>query len=195
MPLPTIAGVFRCALNWDATPGAPARVNNILHIAASSGDETDVATALDAHLTGDMFKPMSSAYILTSYDITDLGSAGASVFWTATGLVTGLSSGGIVPESAMSVGFRTATRGRSARGRAYVGPCVEGVIDSGDFAAGYADDVTAAWAAFQTDLGGNSPAMQHVVASYLLSTAYDITSYNAKPYVATQRRRLVRTRT
>jgi hypothetical protein len=69
------------------------------------------------------------------------------------------------------------------------------VIDSGDFAAGYADDVTAAWSTFQTDLGGNSPAMQHVVASYLLSEAYDITSYNAKPYVATQRRRLVRTRT
>ena len=132
--------------------------------------------------------------MLLSYDITDLGSGGASVFWNAVGTVTGGTSGQAVPECAVSVGLKTAMRGRSFRGRVFVGPLSEGQITDGQVESAGLATMQAGWEQFLTDLGANSPAMQLVVASYLLEEANQVTSISAKSYVATQRRRLVRTR-
>src|SRR6185312_5691927 len=102
--------------------------------------------------------------------------------------------GGVVPECAVSVGLRTATIGRSARGRAFVGPLVEGVIDDGTVNPTQVSNMQADWERFQTDLAANSPSFGQFVASYKLALGFLVTSYSVKPYVATQRRRLVRTR-
>lgn len=195
MAYPVINDCWRVALNWRASGGTPANVNNILHFGMLTGDATDLGSGLDSELTSDMFDPMSSAYVLESYDITKLDGTSATVTWSATGLVTGNSSGGVVPEAACSVGFRTNTIGRSARGRAYVGPLVEGVIDGGQINPTQVNNTQDAWVAFGAAIQGLSPAIAHSVASYKLATAYVVSSYSTKAYVATQRRRLVRTRT
>lgn len=87
------------------------------------------------------------------------------------------------------VTLRTALRGRSYRGRVYTGPHIES--DNGSDGNPVAALITAEqvqWTNFLTALSGSGVSL--VVASYLHSTAENVTSVNVDSRWDVQRRRL-----
>jgi hypothetical protein len=194
MPLPIIPNVYRCALVSIATTYVPRTVYNVLHVSQPTGDETDLGTSLDATLSNAMFTLMSSNYVTQRVEITKLDGTSASVSFPFTSPPNGGAAGVPVPEAACSVGLKTVARGRSKRGRVFVGPVPEGYIDDGTLDVASVAAMQTAWTSFLTALSGRPVPANLVVASYLTATALTVSTINVKPYVATQRRRLVRTR-
>jgi hypothetical protein len=99
----------------------------------------------------DEYEPLvSSGVQLREIVLTDMASAtGPQVTVVPATPVTGDNTANIVPGNVtLSVSFRTASRGRSFRGRNYVVGLTEDQIVGNDFAAG----VTASWEAAYTAL-------------------------------------------
>jgi len=102
----------------------------------------------------------------------------------------GVSGGDPLPASmAIVVTLRTALRGKSHRGRVYAGPHIESDNDgSGNPAAALITAEAVQWTNFLTALSGSGVTL--VVASYLHSTAENVTSVSVDTRWDTQRRRL-----
>lgn len=95
----------------------------------------------------------------------------------------------VTAQQAAIVSWKTAKRGRSFRGRTYLPPCSEGVID-GNFTAAYLTTLgDFATAAMQPTSLGVFGAWQLVIASYTKDEANDVVSYVTPLYPGVQRRR------
>ena len=83
--------------------------------------------------------------------------------------------------------MHTALRGRSARGRAFIGPCGESGVNNGFIGGTAASDMAVAWQTFGTNLFVDGA--EHVVASYKNSTALTVTNYSVRNALGTMRLR------
>lgn len=190
--LPIITDVYRAAIEHSTNAGETS--TNVIHILATSTTPSGVAIGLDAHMTAACWGELHADYVNTQLRITKLdGTSPTQVFPVANpSRWVGGASGQKVPEAAWGLTLYSSTRGRSARGRLFIGPVSESQIDDGRFTSTGVTDATAAWGTYLNDLvSASSPLM---IASYKLATAYQITHVTGRLGVRTQRQRLVRAR-
>jgi|SRR5882672_3642689 len=197
MPLPIITDVIRVAVRGRATNGH--NFANILHFRKTAAITFPAAIAIldplllnnytvnnGAGLAWRSIGPTSAT--LTQFEYTPLD--GVSATTVITHALAGLDAGDPLPCSNSIVAtFRTATRGRSFRGRAYTGPYAE---DANAVAVPTAATVTAIqtqWSRFVTvSLVGTGVSL--VVASYQRVLATDCIAVSVDGRWDTQRRRL-----
>jgi len=149
------------------------KCENVLHFAASAGVSTSLMQTLGNNLIGwwnTNFKAISSSiYQLNEVYLTDLTSETGSTVSVVTGLP---SPGTDVAESmpfnvSLCFSFRTANRGRTSRGRNYVGGLTEGKVNGNGVASTY---TTPALTAYQSLIGAGTftPGTSWVVLSRFL---------------------------
>jgi hypothetical protein len=195
--LPIIADVFRVAMNWTEPGGQTA--TNVMHFRDVAGGNTasDLMTALDAHVTANMWLAVFTGAVVTDVAITPLdGTSATDHFQPATpSHWTGQNGADFVPAGSAILKLATTKRGRSHRGRVFLpflpeSSQTKGVLDSTQEAA-----TTTNWTTFLHALEGATPAWDWVVASYKLATADAVVVVSCEPMIATQRRRQGRLRT
>jgi hypothetical protein len=196
MPLPVIANVIRTAVVGRAVNGHAWA--NILHFRKDGALSYPAAIAiLDPLLlsqyttnngTGVCWKQCAptSAH-LDHFSYTPLDGS------SATSVITHSDAGAIVsndmPASvALVVTLRTALRGRSHRGRVYLGPWTEADNGAGAPNTLVPGTVATQWTRFVT-LALPGSGLSLVVASYLLLTATDVNAVSVDGVWDNQRRR------
>jgi hypothetical protein len=186
MPLPVITDVFRVTLNWSSTD-LPT-THNVLHFYCPGGDVTQLDTALQANRTQAMFPMICSNYGMLNYDVIKLDGTSPTFVIPFTDPIFGPNAGACVPAVAGVISFKTLLRGPSGRGRSYLGPVAETVMQDG---TGQWDVPTmkTAWETFAGTLNGLTPPIIHVVASYLNADQRQVVVYEPKLKLGTQRRR------
>lgn len=193
MALPVIAGVYRCAFDWDQNVGI--KPVNVIHVRAVAGTEADIAGAIYDAFQVDQFGMIPAIYSITSITVTKLDGASAGVPVAPTGAHNGhgVAVADPIAGEAVVMSFQTGLRGAAHRGRAFLGPVAENLVSGGQ----YQGDVAALsgiWADFQTALQATDPSVSHVVASYLHAEAHDVTNYNARVPLGSSRSRLLQVR-
>lgn len=175
---------------------------NIIYFLKSGGwseaDMTALAADIEDWWTDEIAPWLSSALSLVGIDVVNMETDNApSISRTVSPAVPGLASTEAVPANAAGVvTFRTANRGRSSRGRNYLGgltiDTIEGVNEIG---ANVVAGLIQGYEALSTIETGNS--CEHVVASFYhlkqpRSTALlqEVLSYTMDNNVDSQRRRL-----
>lgn len=186
-PLPVIADVYRVSLNW--LRGSERRAVNVLHFSAPGKTETDVFTAIDAHVTGTMWESVSSATIIDRVDILKLDGTSTTHGHATdlTGKWQGSGSSAIIPQGAHVVSLRSDLRGRSNRGRVYLPFVSESVQDDGKLTSAVIADVLAGWGAFANAMATDGVALG--IASYKHSNWHQATNIIVGSSLKTQRRR------
>lgn len=104
----------------------------------------------------------------------------------------GATAGSVTPGAAgvaALVRLVTASRGRSFRGRIYIGPLDEAAVTGGVITSGTVAIIDPAIVALQADLAALTPASTLVVASRVLATSSPVTGWLVEPLPAYQRRR------
>jgi len=192
-PLPVIANVYRVALNY--LHGGTAQIAvNVIHVRSASTNPALVALAIHSSMLNKMFTTMSSGALCKSMDLTRLDGTSAAYHHTMTPFSGQGSSGDFEPGSTAVVGFRTALRGRSHRGRLYLPFLAEGQASNGQLTAGQALVLLLGWSNFVNALPTKTPLCFLVVASYKLATATDVVTTPVLRAYGTQRRRQERVR-
>jgi hypothetical protein len=189
MPLPVIADVYRCAVTLLGVDGTTA--TNVFHFGSGATSETALADSIDT-LRGGVtpWDFASDVYDRSKISIEKLDGVSAAFERNCVN-IKGTQSGQILYEAAAVIKLTTAVRGRSARGRMYIGPLTEATVAGGVVNGG---TVTALDTAFEDwvtgvegDIGGNFK-----IVSYLHSTAQNLTGHLTETQQRTQRRRLRR---
>jgi hypothetical protein len=197
MPLPVIADTMRVAVRGTAPNGHAWA--NILHFRKSGAITFTAAIAILDPLLLSHYSTASGAgspwrnwahttSSLTQFEYTPLD--GTSATSVITHVVAGLSGGDPLPASvALVATLRTATRGRSYRGRVYNGPLTEDFNLLGKPTAALVAALQVQWDRFvNTALPGTGVSL--VVASYLANVATNVVSVSVDGRWDTQRRRL-----
>lgn len=197
MPLPVIADTMRVAIEGKLANGH--NWANILHFRKASGVSFATAIAvldpaLVSHLQtavggGQTWKnSATTAASVQAIRYTPLDGASATV--VNTHIIAGASAGEALPgNTALVITLRTASRGRSFRGRVYQAPFNEtqnaatGVPVSAEVAG-----VAAQWNGLLTNLVATGVSL--VVASYKLALATNVATCTVDGRWDTQRRRL-----
>lgn len=198
MPLPVITDVARVALHCNNGGSAePATTVNVIHVKRLDGITWEVAADNIAselntvtHPTHAlMLDPLPTSYGYQQLFLTPLDGSTNTIVrdGTLSNWPVGAHSGDFTPQVAAVVRLRTALRGRSGRGRLFLGPVSEGVANGGRITATSAGNVTSAWDAFANDLTGAS--VQIGVASYTKRIFNAATDIGCITHTATQRRR------
>jgi len=185
-----IANVFRVSMPWQGGLVKPVNVFHVKSAAASTA--SDVGDAIDgalAGLTGDPWNSMSDDYTCEVIDIIELDGSSATFAKTLTNIPQGAASGPEVPNTAGVVSFHTAQRGSRGRGRMYVGPVTEDIIDNGELQGSNAADMRQGWEDFITALPLQTPSLELVVASYVHADSHQVTNFRVDTILGTQRRR------
>lgn len=187
MALPVIEDVFRVSFDYGGADGVtPA---NVIHVRGALSDEAEVAAIMEDHMTSDMLSGMSNRMGVVGVTVLKLDGTSAGLHRVFTAVPAGNQATGFSPASAAVVSLYTGTRGPRGRGRVFIGPICEGVIDSGILAGGVVTDLTDAWQQFSDDINSGTDPVQLVVASYKHADAHDVTSIACKSLLGTQRRR------
>jgi hypothetical protein len=204
MPLPVIEDVARVALHCvkGSGGGEPARTVNVMHIQRQTSEDWPaiadrIAGQLDTTAHSDhsgMLEPLQSSYGYQSFDLTPLDGTSATISrdGTLSNWPVGQHGGDYVPQVACILRIRTATRGRSGRGRLFLGPLAESTVANGVVSATSVGQVTTAWDNFVNDLNTES-SLTVGVASYLHRVFHAATDVGAVTHSATQRRRNLHT--
>jgi hypothetical protein len=164
-------------------------MHNVIHIHNASALPAAVGAAIAAAVNQQMWCTIPTTQTVESIDITQLDSLATTYHYTTdgTGKWKGTATGDPIIGSCAVISFRTAFRGRSNRGRAYLGPVAEGAQSGGFLGGGYASTASSGWGSFGSSLITNS--FEHVVASYKHLTAITVTNYTMRGALGTQRRR------
>lgn len=191
--LPIIPNCFRVALRWSDSGGRYAV--NVIHIRKAAATPQDVFDDIDATVNSDMWVPVSNAFTIRTVEITPLdGTSATEEFVTTAGAKwSGASAGDWSPASSAIVTLRTATRGRSARGRVYLPYVAESSMVNGTLTGAVEVSVSGGWTTFVAGLivaGSNL-----VVASYTDVADRFVVTATCQDALATQRRRQDRIRT
>jgi len=183
-PLPIIEDTFRIALKWGAT-----NMVNVIHIHDSARTAPQIATLLASTVKQPMWQSNTTFAKITQVDITPLGTAAGTLTYMTDGSAKwgGTQSGEHVTNCAAVISFKTMFRGPANRGRLYLGPLSEASLANGLVVDASRTGLAAAWATFGADLIAASA--EHVVASYVHSTALTVVGWSVRPAAGTQRRR------
>lgn len=198
MPLPVIANTIRCSAEGLMPNGHVwanvfhLRKTNILtYAAAIAAADPVIAAFWTNHTVGSPGWGYYAATTASVQQIRYLPLDGTSAETLVAHVQAGAAAADPLPENvALVVTLRTVLRGRSYRGRMYLGCITEGNNSgTGQPNAGMLTDLTAQFSsAFITNLVGTGVSL--VVASYLHSTAQDVSAININNVWDTQRRRL-----
>jgi hypothetical protein len=191
-PLPVIADTYRCAITWVNSFYSRSAVN-VMHFYAPASSAAAVWTALDAHVTANMWGAATVDMQATQVQITPLDGSTNTVIETPAAVAKwqgAQSTGDIVPQVAVIVKSVTSIRGRSHRGRIFLPYPAELKISLGLVDATVQSNTTSAWASFLTAM--SAAAVHPTVASYKLASQSQITGYTCERMLATIRRRQIR---
>jgi hypothetical protein len=204
IPLPVIPDVFRCALEWTLVGTSQTAVNVIhIHTVGTGKTSHEVFTALDAHVTANMWGPVNNFAGVQSVAITPLDGVSPTTTFP-TGLPakwTGTTTGDTLVAVAGLVKFTTAFRGRNRRGRIYLPFTGESATSQGAITPSIVTAANAAWATFIASISGDATTPETLaVASYdrrhagAGASVEDVFLAVLEPMAATQRRRQTRIR-
>lgn len=190
MPLPVIAGVYRCSILWVDDDG----INpvNVFHVHSDSTDVEAVGSVVDTafqagEAAGDPFAALCSSEISTAFTILPLDGAtgGVDVAWSTE--LQGGTGGERIPASAAVMSFKTAQRGARGRGRMYIGPLSESSQNAGALEGTKKGPMLDGWQAIVDSLDGADTPLG--VASYRHRDFHAVTSIRIDDFCGTQRRR------
>lgn len=172
IPLPTIPGEWRVALNWHTSGGLTA--TNVMHIgtATSGVFPPAVMALLDAHVTAAMWGTVGGQWSVGDVAITALdGTSSTHHFIPASpSHWEGGTGGDVVPGVASIVKLTTGVRGRANRGRLFLPSPAESQMANGRLTDGTEVTAGVAWNAFQAAL----------VADATTPAALDVASYDRR---------------
>ncbi len=183
-PLPVISGTSRVALQWR-----PFNAVNVMHFHQDSVDQPGLLALLSAHFTAPMWALNQFQQKIDTISITPLDGTSSTLVAATDGSAkfTGAGTGAPIPAAAAVLSLITVFRGRSARGRLFLGPTSEGAAEAGTFTPTQVNNVRAAWDAFQAAMiTANTP---QVVASYKNATALTVIGYSMRTACGTIRLR------
>jgi hypothetical protein len=188
-PLPVIANVYRCAIEWRTAAGQTAV--NVLNIFSTTRTATQIAGDLGAHVATHQFDAVSSDWsaqtvVVTPLDGTSAGQPHALANWVGAG------DPEFVPAAAVLISVRTPTRGPKARGRIYLPGASESHISDGLVDTTANANMQIAWDTWRVDMDAAGSSVG--VASYKHAAFYLATAITAERPLATQRRRQSRLR-
>lgn len=183
-PLPEIEGVTRAAFKWG-----PVVAVNVLHFHQDTANPNDLFIKLDAHLDPRMWNCVSTSQRIVELDLTVLDGSTATVSFIPPNTTKwkGSAGGENIPALAAVVKKTTAIRGRTGRGRTYVGPATESENDGGRLLSTTATNLAAGWTAFQSAMIADD--IREVVASYKDGTAFTVLNYTVRNAYGTMRMR------
>lgn len=132
MPPVELANAWRIVLEYSRTDGD--QVQNVFHVNGAPADAAELQVLADAAIaewdTSNWVPQLRQTTDLTKVVVSDLN-PGNPVTAEATRAFVGGSGGtGIPPEIAAVITLRTGLRGRSFRGRTFIGPLAESMINS-----------------------------------------------------------------
>jgi hypothetical protein len=189
-PLPVIADTYRVVWDWSTAIGLSA--TNVFHIRAATGDEDDIDADIEAAGDLDMFLALYNGANIAVQSIQKLDGTSAARVYDAPLWGSGGGAGDAIPQAAAIVKETTALRGPSHRGRLYLPFVSEGSQNGGFINTGITATMQTAWEAFRDNMATASKPM--VVASYVHSTAQDLTGVRVEGIIGTQKRRVDRLR-
>jgi hypothetical protein len=190
-PLPTIAGIARIAVDFEQFEGVKPVCT--FHVATDSTDVTEIGAAIEAAADSALYLVMPGGFNPSTLTITLLdGTAGGvqvpiDVDWCSAGSE-------MVPEAACVISQYDGGRGPRHRNRQFVGPVGEANMSNGTISPANVSTLQDAWNTFAANLLSGSPEILPAVVSYVHAEANQTTSIKVKSAQATQRRRLLQTR-
>lgn len=190
--LPIIANVFRVAFNWANDVDGQIS-ENVMHFRGPGLVAVDLGPIIQAALQVHQWAPLPTTWGLDTLSVTALDGGSATVTYSLTGgHVEGESTGDWSPASAAVVSLTTDQRGRSYRGRIFLGPCAESAINDGRLVLPLPAEMVTAWEAFNA--AAIADGLSHGVASYKHATFNEVLTYAVQAGIGTQRRRQTRVR-
>jgi hypothetical protein len=120
--------------------------------------------------------------------VTDLNTIGGPQVTVFMSGVTGSGTTGATGAAAL-LKLTTAVRGRSFRGRAFVGPLTSAAVNGDRISSGTIAAIGTAFGTLQTSLAALTPGSAVRVASRKLGTGNDVTGFGVEILPAYQRRR------
>jgi hypothetical protein len=185
-PLPTIPDTYRVTFNHF---GTGFNTYNIIHWRSTTGTASQLAAAINTAATANnIFAFMHSNWTTPSVLIYKLDGTSAGQAFSVSGL-NGTGTGDYVPAAAIIVSFHTAQRGSRGRGRTFIGPVAESVMQNGKILTADATAIATKWNDFMTAMASVPTPFVNVVASYKWADKHDVTSLRVDIPLGTQRRR------
>jgi hypothetical protein len=185
--LPIIEDVVRVAVTRDDGGGRTA--SNVMHFHSAGFDEGTLWAALQANVDRAMWDCVWNGYTVITVDMLPLDGVSATHTYTPDTPLdwTGEAAGDCIPAVAGLLKLRTGVRGRSHRGRLFLGAVGESIVSQGFLATGTRDEMELKWNEFQN--GMHTAGFDQLVASYTEGTALPVANSVMEIAVATQRRR------
>ena len=176
--------------------------SNVLHFTKTEYTDTDMAAladALDAAVVSALKSSLATAVAYSGVDVYDIRTVGGNVVYNTDGIGTGSDTAEPLPVNlAIVVTLRTQTRGRSGRGRVYVGGFSEDKFDGEVWSAGAETAAEAYIQACKTNAetagwGFALRSIQQDQVKFDTAVMRPITSFGVRNRLpATQRRRIDR---
>lgn len=179
-----IADTFKIRLLWPTYNGV--KPVNVFHLETPSGTVSQIAAAISANLTANMFDPMSQGRVLSLIGITPLDGTTAESLHPVTP-VHGNDNSQEMPAVACVLSMRSLRRGSRGRGRLFLGPVCEASLTNGIMVN--SNDIAAPWGVFNNALIASAAAARLVVASYKHLATEQVVSLTQDHAACTQRRR------
>lgn len=186
-PLPVIPNVARVTLRWNHDSGISPR--NVWNFNAPTHTEQQISDFIEAHMIGDMFLAVHQNFHIEGCDVIFLDGTSATHSFNWTIQPEGNATGDIIPQVANVVSFHTDVRGPQGRGRMYLGPVGESVVNAGNISFTTLASIRDAWDTFITDTVAADDVLL-VVATYTHADAATVRSATVKQLTGTQRRRM-----
>jgi hypothetical protein len=140
-----------------------------------------------------MWAPVSLSASINQMAITPLDGSSATLIQSVSGTIwTGGQGGDFIPQASALVSLRTTLRGKSKRGRVFLPFLGEAAQANGSLVSTIVTAGQTGWTNFVTTLAASVTDL--VVASYLLSSAQNVSNANVESLIGTQRRRMQRLR-
>lgn len=187
-----ISNTYRVAIRMTA--GGKSITNVIGVTGSSSGQQAAAAAAVLAawKVASGPLSQLSSLSAMADVTAVDLSSTSGGITIVSDTTAGGVTSGNALSTRAAAalVTWNSGTRSRSARGRLYFGPLMEGNIntDGATLVTGSATAFGTAFTAFRNSL--STAGFPLVVISQKLASTTQVTSQAVQTTIATQRRRL-----
>lgn len=189
-PLPTIGNCVRVTLNWNTSQGVTPR--NVMHIITASDSGSDIGEAMQEawQANPDCFQTVQSGFTLVSLSILPLdGTAPTFEYTMEAPFIVGGGDGDIIPQAAAVLSLRSNQRGPRGRGRLFLGPIGENVLEDGVIGASYRASAISSWEGFDDDLAASPIAGSVGVASYAHSDVHGVATWSMRAPSGTIKKR------
>ena len=188
--LPVITDVWRITIDWNTNGGVTP--HNVMHFLDGVGGRPadEVAANIWQNWTADMFDCIGSGYTTQTLSCLKLDGTSATSVQTIPTINQVGGGGGLdaEPNAAAVIKLATGLRGRSNRGRVYLGPIAESAVATATVNSGVRDTMTAAWVAFANAMVTLEQPLG--VASYRHANWHQVTDLICRQRVGSVRRRL-----